>query len=362
MSTSSARTDLAPATLTRYRKALPELTTRTASSLAAAGVRPVDAQRYAAVGVCSRNDMMKLSRGRLYAQSLAPYLAADLSLEEALQLWSAGLSAADLAEYRQLGVTTIAQACKLRAAGVWPSILEGFLRLGVSPSEAVKLRVKPWQVTQYRSEHKGCSVAQAEVLARVGALAGSEEANQLVSMPLAAATRVAELSEKGINEIERRGGEINIESLYGVTDIEMSGFSSDGKHALFTAEGWRAYGARARWVRLNYLVGFDDGQIFAVRVPSTVTTVADALACLDPAEVAHARAAGIKVLRQGDVYAVASRDKRDRMVGIERHNWDSEARELRHPEHGSLNVPFPARLVQQSNLGMGRGGVFGAGD
>ncbi len=101
-------------------------------------------------------------------------------------------------------------------------------------------------------------------------------------------------------------------------------------------------------------MGVDDGHYFAVRVPGTVESVAEAVKWLEPAAVKRARAAGRRVERQGDVYAIACGDGKDRMGGMARHDWDPEQRLLTHPEHRTLAVSYPARLVVQSALGMGR--------
>jgi len=102
------------------------------------------------------------------------------------------------------------------------------------------------------------------------------------------------------------------------------------------------------------VVGFnlDDGSWWSKRVPAGMRTVAEALAWLEPDEVKAARMEGRTVLRQGDVYAVES--KEDAVIGKipKSHRWDPEGRTLTHhpeypPAHAELHVPFRCTLVRQ---------------
>lgn len=54
---------------------------------------------------------------------------------------------------------------------------------------------------------------------------------------------------------------------------------------------------------LIHLVGVDDGQVFAHRVPSTAYNVREALSWMTPGAVARARLRGWPVQRQGDIWA-----------------------------------------------------------
>lgn len=166
-------------------------------------------------------------------------------------------------------------------------------------------------------------------------------------------------------EVERRGGETSVTGLYSTARLAVT--DESGGLVLLHCAGFRAYSRRHGCHRaaLSYLCGREDGQLWAVRVPGTLTSVRAALAWLEPADVAKARLAGKRVLRQGDVYAVQTTRAHDGKGagGLpERHSWDPAARTLYHPEHGDLAVPFPARFVPQRVYGMGRGAGMADGD
>jgi len=169
-------------------------------------------------------------------------------------------------------------------------------------------------------------------------------------------------------EIRRRGGETAIEGSYDTEVVELVDRNSREHLYLLRAEGWRqyskAYGARR--ASLSYLCGRDDSGTFAVRVPGTVTTVADALAWLEPSEVTRAKAAGKRVRRQGDVYAVETTRAHDGK-GVQdlpaAHEWRPGTRTLVHRpqdgrKHRPVRVAFPARFVMQRAYQMGRSGAF----
>lgn len=173
-------------------------------------------------------------------------------------------------------------------------------------------------------------------------------------------------------EILRRGGEITIEGDHSTTPLSLWDRDRERRLLLVGAEGWRYYSRRfgARRAALAYLYGVDDSGPWAVRVPATVRTVDDALAWLEPAEVTAARAAGRRVLRQGDVYAVETTQAYDGAGAADLpdgHRWNPTTRYLtHHPEdgrkHRPLRVSFPARFVRQRAYQMGRGAGRGRGD
>lgn len=176
---------------------------------------------------------------------------------------------------------------------------------------------------------------------------------------------------KFVPEVERRGGETSIEEASRTVPLRLQ--DRAGGLYLLRAEGWRQYSRRfgARSAAVAYLCGVDDAGPWAVRVPGSTTTVAGALDALTPAEADHARHAGRKVLRQGDIYVIEmSRDRTARSAAelSEHHAWDPEARVLRHEppagerHHAPVHVPFPAKFVRQRVLRMGRSGRWGNGD
>ncbi|MEN6304895.1 MAG: hypothetical protein ABFD96_19345 [Armatimonadia bacterium] len=171
-------------------------------------------------------------------------------------------------------------------------------------------------------------------------------------------------------EIRSRGGETSIRGKVANTYLRIID-QADGL-LLLRADGWRHYSNRfgARPAHLVYLCGRDDNGRWAVRVPSTVERVSEALEVLKPAPVRKAEEAGRTVLRQGDVYAVQTTRRYDGAGELpSNHVWDVTTRELRHLDprapHACLTVPFPVRFYTQTALRMGRlssGSRTGRGD
>jgi hypothetical protein len=167
--------------------------------------------------------------------------------------------------------------------------------------------------------------------------------------------------------IESRGGETTIEEKSRSIPLAVQ----DRAHGmtLLSASGWRHYSSRfgARPATITYLCGRDDNGRWAVRVPGTVATVAEALDAITPAPVKKALEAGRPVLRQGDVYAIETTKAHDGKGDLpDRHEWDASTRTLRHLDaenaHGSLHISFPVRFITQSTLRMGRTARRGRGD
>lgn len=188
--------------------------------------------------------------------------------------------------------------------------------------------------------------------AAIYALRKAREANR----PAPAARSLRErfhdkLVEIYSSEINRRGGETSIDGVALTVVDRAHGLN------LLHADGSRRYTlSRAYFVQLSYLCGAEAGQRWAVRVPGTITTVADALVWMTPAAVKTAVQQGRKVARQGDVFIVETTSRYDGRGELpERHVWDAAARVLRHPEHPELRFPYPVRFVAQRALGMGRG-------
>lgn len=185
-------------------------------------------------------------------------------------------------------------------------------------------------------------------------------------------------------EIRRRGGETSIEGRYGTAELAVT--DRDLRTGLFVlqAEGYRDYGSRegCHWSRLAYLCGTDDSGRWAVRIPGDITSVRSALWWVTPSDVRRAEAAGRRVRRQGDIYAIEttrSHDTPTGWVGADRrfdepsrewvtsHHWNAETRYLTHrPEdgrrHRPLRVRYPVRFTAQRVYAMGRTSRRGAGD
>lgn len=165
-------------------------------------------------------------------------------------------------------------------------------------------------------------------------------------------------------EIERRDGETTIQ-----TDcdhyLHLKVTDRSAGLTLLHAEGWRWYGpsAKPRRAFLSYLCGRDDGQVWAVRVPGTITSARSAAAWLEPAEVTRARATGKYVTRQGDVYAIGATPARDGAGDLpDSHSWDPATRTLSHPQHAAVTFTHPVRFVRQSAYQMGRTSRRACGD
>lgn len=168
------------------------------------------------------------------------------------------------------------------------------------------------------------------------------------------------------NEIRRRGGETAImagEKASALRAVELGLEQREGGLALLRCDGWRYYSRRygSRPATLAYLCGRDDNGPWAVRIAGSCTSIAEALAWVTPGLVKEATDKGLRVLRQGDVYAVEMR--RGDRAGLDplpsSHHWDPASRTLRHaPEdgrqHRPLHVPFGARFVRQRVYEPGR--------
>ncbi|GAA5070423.1 hypothetical protein [Streptomyces similanensis] len=176
------------------------------------------------------------------------------------------------------------------------------------------------------------------------------------------------------SEIRRRGGEV---AIYGKNNkvtgtLHLVDRDRAQRLILVSAEGWRYYSSRTpqRYVELAYLYGTDDAGPWAVRVPGTMNTVAEALAWLTPNDVVKALDKGLRVRRQGDVYAIETTDRRDGTGAAllpDGHVWRSSTRYLLHRpadgrKHRPLRLPYPVRFVVQSAYEMGRSGARGNGD
>lgn len=184
----------------------------------------------------------------------------------------------------------------------------------------------------------------------------------------------ARLLAEVVAEISRRGGETEILGEKGRVNARLAITDRDRAQnlVLVTCQGWRYYSSRfgARRASLAYLSGVDDAGRWAVRVPGTITTVAEALTYITPAEVTQAIQAGRRVRRQGDIYAIETtraHDGRGADDLPEAHQWRPETRYLVHrPEdgrrHRPLRLPYPVRFVRQRVLGMGRGAGGSYGD
>ena len=93
------------------------------------------------------------------------------------------------------------------------------------------------------------------------------------------------------------------------------------------------------WTGASYLCGYEDGQYWAVRVPRTIRTVAEALDWHIPAAVRRAQDEGRQVIRQGDVWFVQlkrGKDNLDLPLGHDLRDGGYGVRVVEHAEHGRV--------------------------
>ncbi|WP_329317191.1 hypothetical protein OG723_44375 (plasmid) [Streptomyces sp. NBC_01278] len=221
----------------------------------------------------------------------------------------------------------------------------------------------PVTLSAHLSQHNLPGQRSAPAIRELRAARAQLAAPRPARPPVAERVR-AWLFDRAEDEILRRNGDNRIVGQYGTTWLEITD-RQEGM-VLLHAEGWRSYGKRqpARLARLSYLWGPDDAGAgpWAVRVAGTVTTVAEALTWLTPAEVAAAEAKGRRVRRQGDVYAVETtraHDGRGLDLLPDSHEWRASTRYLLHRpadgrRHRALRLPWPVRFVPQTAYEMGR--------
>ena len=112
---------------------------------------------------------------------------------------------------------------------------------------------------------------------------------------------------------------------------------------LVSGEGWYEYSRRAGSYHQSatYLIGTDEGQRFAVRVPSTIDSVSAALEWLKPAAIKQAEAKGLPTKRQGDIFFRPVRISGHDMDALAGTRHQARARKdggltIVHPEHRSI--------------------------
>ncbi len=175
-------------------------------------------------------------------------------------------------------------------------------------------------------------------------------------------------TQRWVNEIQRRGGETEITSDKSSVQLHIA--EKANGFVLMKAEGWRYYSRRfgSRHVALAYLCGSDDAGDWAVRVPGTVGSIREALDWITPAAVKEAKAAGKRVLRQGDVYAVETTSRFDGSGELpQNHEWRASTRYLVHVgdnrgHHKPIKISYPVKFVTQHAYEMGRSGRTGYAD
>jgi hypothetical protein len=110
--------------------------------------------------------------------------------------------------------------------------------------------------------------------------------------------------------------------------------------------------SRKNWYyHASWLCGRDDGSYFTHRIPSTIDNIPAALNWITPAAVQKAKAAGKRILRQGDVWFVETRFRDDHTSDMPwGHSFDPMTRNVTHVEHGSTHIPFTFRAYQNKAI------------
>lgn len=206
---------------------------------------------------------------------------------------------------------------------------------------------------------------EADRIARIQAGRAARRGWSPVGATSPRARAEAFLLRKAAEEVRRRGlGTRFLPAPRTIVDWEAA--SSGGSAAviaLLRAEGWEKYGTRHFPRAAAWLAGYGDGGWWAVRVPTRIGSVAEAVEWLKPPAVKAAEAAGRWVGRQGDVYLVevggetGETDDLRALIGT-RHAWDPASRTCWHPEHSPLVVPsevaavaaYPQRTVDSGGI------------
>lgn len=128
---------------------------------------------------------------------------------------------------------------------------------------------------------------------------------------------------------------------------------------LVSGSGWYEYSKRhgSRYQAAAYLCGRDEGQYWAVRVPSTCESVPAALDFITPRPIREAQAAGLPVVRQGDIYFRPMRIAADDFDALDGTRHEARARKdggwtIVHPEHrpARLSAKYTWRAYRQQQV------------
>ncbi|MFA7086191.1 MAG: hypothetical protein WC145_05925 [Aliarcobacter sp.] len=137
--------------------------------------------------------------------------------------------------------------------------------------------------------------------------------------------------------------------------VPQGWWQAESQHVVTDRRGrywvYRGLYSVGRWPRkASYLCGVEDGQLWAVRIPSRIRTVAEALEWVVPAA---ARRPG--TIRQGDVFLVPSRV--DRLEDLPQNHevrvLDDGSRIVEHPQHPPVVLPPGTRwrVVLRKSVG-----------
>jgi hypothetical protein len=147
----------------------------------------------------------------------------------------------------------------------------------------------------------------------------------------------ARLLQLGLAEIDRR--RLSIPAGWDDFPRRIIGYLPSARIWLIHGEGWYEYSRRhgRRHQAAAYLIGRDEGQIWAVRVPSTVRTVGEATEWLRPRAIREALQARLPVKRQGDIYFRPVRS----LSGHDLEDLSGTRHEARPRTDGGLTIVHP---------------------
>ena len=161
-----------------------------------------------------------------------------------------------------------------------------------------------------------------------------------------------------LKEIENRGFMVTMRTGYAGnparTDREAAAKLIESRRGLrlYVLEGFRKYSRNCVYFqRFVYLSGVDRGIYWAIRCPSTVKNIAQALIWTTPAEAVNAKKERRRVFRQGDVFIIEKKTGQDNLRNLpESHVWDSKSRTLSHSSHRAVSIPFPFKVVMGKSV------------
>lgn len=173
------------------------------------------------------------------------------------------------------------------------------------------------------------------------------------------------LIERGLKQINVRGLAVP-HNFWGYVrkHIKITDRSRKPSMWVLHYNAYTKYSSRESWwVSASYLCGHSDGSDWAVRIPSTIREIDEAIDWLTPAQVKKAIKERRDVKRQGDMYFIPMRiswhDFHALINTRHRNIFDNRKTKERliivHPEHPDIELDSDKRwkAIQQRQLGVG---------
>lgn len=155
----------------------------------------------------------------------------------------------------------------------------------------------------------------------------------------------ARLARKGLNALKSRGLSMPAILASGQEELYVADYRPELRTWLCGAKGFYKYSSRAGrwWQSASYVVGVDEGQLWAARVPGTIGTVAEGLEWLKPAAIREAEQRGLPVVRQGDIFFRPMRLPADDLGALQGTRHNARPRKgggytVVHPEHAAVRL------------------------